>query len=131
MATLTPNRDPEVTIIEQGELKIDEAVITFAGTGFKDRTLTVPTGKLWVIKGFEVYQGGTATVGTAQVLLGIGGLSTTIAAQASPAAATTYLMTYPFPLTLKAGNTLRFLFNVVADTNGNETTRALYVELDA
>ena len=131
MTTLTPNRDTEVTVVEQGKLTIDTVTVTYAGTGFKGRILTVPAGKIWVIKSLNIYQTGTATTDYCTIRLGDGTNTINIIYEAPIAAATNYILTHPHELTLPAGFTVEFLFYVSADTDGANITSVLYTEMDA
>jgi len=55
MATLTPNGDAEVKISEQGTPKLSANTIPIDTN--PSVTLTVPTGKKWILKGYDVARG--------------------------------------------------------------------------
>ena len=70
MATLTPNGDTEVTVIEQGALTFKSSSVSVTADGTFDIIETVPTGKKWTLKYISVGQnGGTFTITRFQTLI--------------------------------------------------------------
>ena len=70
MPVLTDNRDPEVSIAEQGspDFEIDTTEIT--ATGAEDIVFTVPTGKKWLLKAARMLKlSGTFTVSNYQLII--------------------------------------------------------------
>jgi len=63
MATLQPNSDAEVSIKEQGTLKIYVDILAITATGTASHNLRVPTGKKWNVKQIlSEKQSGTFTI---------------------------------------------------------------------
>ena len=57
MATLTPNQDAEVSIKENGVLTGVQDSVSITSTGTFIINITPPTGKGYILKGFDTYLG--------------------------------------------------------------------------
>jgi len=62
MATLQPNKDAEVSVVEQGIIKIYSDAQTGV-SGVTTSTYTVPTGKVWKLKSTFIQNAGGFTAG--------------------------------------------------------------------
>jgi len=134
MATLTPNKDAEVTIQEAGNLTRSVETLTFAGTGEKKTQATVPTGKIWILKGLSMYYAGTftATNGNFRVWNTANAHFDLEVFAAAPTAGLTKTSLFGNQdLQLPEGWKIGSQSAISADTNGNTTLTLLYKELDA
>ena len=126
MATLTPNKDSEVTVIEQGELTLNEFTGVIGGTGYKIRRFEVPVGKQWKLKNFE--SSSTATLTNFTLLLS----NPDESIQFTLDYQTTGLGSYGYPfltgISMPEGWKIMAKYLIVTDANTN--TRLLFMESD-
>ena len=130
MATLTPNKDQEVTITQQGSLKMARIETTPAGASTITDTHTVPVGKLWVIKAVEI--GRSSFVGTITNLsyrFQVGGNSVLMKDATSPNYFTDIIGNMDF--VLSAGDDILCTRVITAYTSGTVKSIITYVEIDA
>ena len=132
MATLTPNSDAEVSIVELGTLKI-ETLTTTTTVGTMNVYLSVPTGKRWTIKSVNIQMSGTtATYST--LLARLGGVSVRIGVTSALSSGVTEIydlsQTVAGNLSIISGSDLRFTVGGVAGAGSNVIVTALVVESD-
>ena len=130
MPRLTPNQDQEVTIIEQGSPKVNEITTIFSGTGSQVGTHTVPLGKKWIVKGFNLYTYGTYTGTDSDIYFSIGGKHfNPPPTLATPLVSNTEVNhLFNQNIILCSGDSLSISVGISANTDGNLRTRVLYME---
>ena len=131
MTQLTPNRDTEVAIVQQGILSSEDVNIVINGTGTKVGQITVPAGKKWLIKNMSARAiTGTYTITKVSIVTTID--SNEISWIEAP---------YVYPVTFvnigeqgiifSAGQIINCYASVSGYTaNGNYQVRLCYIELD-
>lgn len=130
MVSITPNRDAEVTIVQQGKLNIDNGVSAISGTGDTNLDFVVPVGKKWILKHIETYNAGF--VGTLnhnyhQIVLLAGGNLSLYDGGSSLSTSEKYgEQSYQ----LEAGDIVRVKFGVTAYTSDQIGSNILYMEFD-
>ena len=129
MATLTPNRDTEVTVVEQGDLRIIGQVKSITGVAYYTESFTVPTGKKWVLKSSYSYSAtGTYTVHDVTLKIYDGANSATLYA----VTADRYNYNQPLDITLQEGWFVQIIINCTAHTTtGNYNSSILVQQSDA
>ena len=123
MATLTPNKDQEVTIQNLGVTKLSSNSAAWGATGVLAFDFAVPVGKKWSLKGVRHGAGG-AVMSSLSIDIRIGSSPLTI--QSGTSSATTLLAN---DIILAYGDVVRFTANVTTD--GTTGKFILYEEMDA
>ena len=132
MATLTPNRDTETTIVEQGTLKFEAVAISVTANGTFDIVSTVPTGKKRTLKYISVGQnGGTFTI--SQILTFIRNVGATISVTIdNVGASSTIISSGDKNITLEAGQNIRIASVITGwSVTGDVLASLVYQEFDA
>ena len=131
MATLTPNRDPEVTIVQQGTLKARLNDLAFAGTGQRFSNVQVPVGKKWLLKAYQITWYGTYTAADAYLRLKDSSDTDIFSLLTLTPGTNVITQVGEQQLQLDAGTKIGVQTNITADTNGHLQFTPLYVEFDA
>ena len=131
MATLTPNKDMEVTVSQQGDLKLIETDTIFGGTGEKYARFEVPAGKKWLVKTLWYTYTGTYTATNRK--LRIWNVADAIGISIEDYTTETVItkLLGEQDVLIPAGWTVGLSTSISADTNGRVYVRMLYVEMDA
>jgi len=111
MATLTPNQDTEVTIRKQGETKVFIDTDAMGGIGQQTKDFVVPTGKKWILKGYQ-WDNGSCTVTSISIRILIFSAYTQFTLYNDTVDFSILLTTEIF---LKEGDILRYFANVSND----------------
>jgi len=129
MATLQPNKDAEVTVVEQGDLKIVAETIAITANGSYDNPRTVPTGKKWFLIGiYHKVSTGTYTISGEGTYVTISAVNFTFF---TGGADHTYNLV-PWNVVLNAGAILHIGVTISGySAPGNVETRLMYREMDA
>ena len=131
MATLTPNRDAEVTIVEQGNLTIEKSTTTYGGTGTFQTFIEVPAGKKYRIKMAKEYHSGTATKTSSVFKIFDVGQSSNVTVTTLTAGGVDLELYGEQGLVLPAGWRFSLQDAVSANTNGSAELTLMYEDLDA
>lgn len=131
MPNISPNRDQEVTISEQGNLAIQSDLISPAVSGTNSSTFTVPTGKKWVLKSIDIH--GVSLSATVSYLLVryMDGSDSIDLLRDDTGGSTLYQMVGSENLILQAGKSIRLITQLSAFTSGDISHEILVQELDA
>lgn len=124
------NKDDEITIREQGELKYYQEQETPSGTGDTWITFTVPTGKKWEIKVVAPFNNVSGTINYIREYLYPYGGSEVIQLN-DVSSSFVYTNLYTTKLTLSAGALLKIRYNLSAYTSGDVGCNILVQEFDA
>jgi len=127
MATLTPNKDAEVTITKQGTTTTEIVTTTITGGVTNNDDYTIPVGKSIDLFGYSNYAFAGITIGAWSIQIKVDGTNFYILANGT--GETAGLL--QFPISLKAGDIVRFRTILAHTSDADYISRLLFNSRDA